>query len=210
MSNLIEQTAQSSLGAIVPTTSVLIQQTESSLAVVKDVLREGEAEDAFEHGKSCYKNKSYIGAVRAFSKAVMLKPEWIEAHQALNKAESYLRDYNTLQEHGLMSTSLLENADSYYWRSVEKRKLGDLEGTIYDLTKAIELNSEYSNAYNNRAFARRATGDLEGALADFNKVIELSPQYSTPYRNRGAFKRDFLNDLDGAKSDFTKAAESSN
>ena len=48
-----------------------------------------------------------------------------------------------------------------------------LQFKIDNYTKAINLNPDYSAAFNNRGFAKYSLNDYDGAIADYTKAIEL-------------------------------------
>ena len=57
--------------------------------------------------------------------------------------------------------------------NADLNKLGE---AIHDFTKAIEINSDYSQAYNNRGVAKNIlTGSKEGC-ADMKKAMELGSE----------------------------------
>ncbi|MBU0606132.1 MAG: tetratricopeptide repeat protein [Candidatus Omnitrophica bacterium] len=62
---------------------------------------------------------------------------------------------------------------------------GDIDQALSDYNKAIELNSEYADAYNNRGNAYTQKDNFDQALSDYNKAIELNPKYVDAYSNRG-------------------------
>ena len=86
--------------------------------------------------------------------------------------------------------------------------LGDKQGSIADLNKAIRLNPNYTLAYYSRGLAKYALGDQQGAIADFNEVIRLnatpSGSYYGVYNDRGLAKY-ALGDQQGAIADFNEA-----
>ena len=102
----------------------------------------------------------------------------------------------------LYSQSTLEE---YFYAGVAKYKFKDHYGAIADYTKAIELDTSYTNAYHNRGLAKNKLKDYYGAIADYSKAIELDPNYTYAYNNRGVSKW-YLKDNIGACSDFRKAA----
>ena len=53
---------------------------------------------------------------------------------------------------------------------------GDLDGSITDLTKALELDPRSAEAFTYRGAAKLAKTDAEGAIADFSKALELNPR----------------------------------
>ena len=52
-------------------------------------------------------------------------------------------------------------------------------------TKAIELNSKYTKAYNIRGGAYFGKGLYDQAISDCNKTIELNPKFAGACNNRG-------------------------
>jgi tetratricopeptide (TPR) repeat protein len=91
-------------------------------------------------------------------------------------------------------------------RGIEKGKNGDLDGTIADFNRAIELDPKDDAPYYNRAQAKRLKKDTAGAIADYTRAIELGSTNPAAYNNRGNARAE-SNDQDGAISDFTRAIE---
>ncbi len=52
---------------------------------------------------------------------------------------------------------------------------GNLDQAIADLTKAIELDPKYADAYYNRGFAHRSKGLKQAAINDFETYLRLEP-----------------------------------
>ena len=78
---------------------------------------------------------------------------------------------------------------AYYNRGIAKLNLGDFSGAVEDFGKAIEINPQYSDAYNNRGFVRyEKLSDFIGAINDFDTAIGLSPAEPDIYYNRGNAK----------------------
>ncbi len=82
----------------------------------------------------------------------------------------------------------------------------DWDGATANLTKAIELNPKYVEAYKNRGLAKNSNGDKVGAIADYSKAIDLDPKDASAYFNRGGVKK-AKGDLDGSIADYSKAIE---
>jgi tetratricopeptide (TPR) repeat protein len=99
-----------------------------------------------------------------------------------------------------------QTAEEYYDIANNKSELKDYQGAIVDYTKAIELNTNYSDAYLNRGDTKTRIQDYQGAIADFSKVIELNPTNSDAYYNRGV-SYSKLNKKESACLDLINAEE---
>jgi tetratricopeptide (TPR) repeat protein len=91
-------------------------------------------------------------------------------------------------------------------RGVACHARGDLDGALAEFDRAVELRSDYAEAYHNRGVVRQARGDLDGALADLDRAVELNPCCAEAYNNRGS-ARQARGDLDGALADYDRALE---
>ena len=47
----------------------------------------------------------------------------------------------------------------------------DFKGAIDDFTKAIELDSNFVDAYSSRGYAKNKLEDYKGAIADFSRYL---------------------------------------
>ena len=92
-----------------------------------------------------------------------------------------------------------ENASFYYDKGIQKMNVGDYQGSISDLTKAININPKFSDAYTNRGYAKYLSGDLDGAISDLNKAIKLDPNSAIAFSNRCAILPDKNKFLDAKK-----------
>ena len=106
--------------------------------------------------------------------------------------------------HSLSAKAEINNANSFYKKGLKKYDQNDFKGAISNFTKAIEINSEYAEAYEERGKAKDALSDFEGAISDFTKAIKINPEYGDAFYNRGLSKGE-LKDFKGAISDYTKA-----
>ena len=77
--------------------------------------------------------------------------------------------------------------------------LGQVEKAIEAYSHAIELKSDFADAYNNRGAAYEAKGDHDHAIQDYDKVIALKPEDAIAYNNRG--------NAYGAKGDHVRAIQ---
>ncbi|MCK4641185.1 MAG: tetratricopeptide repeat protein [Candidatus Marinimicrobia bacterium] len=72
--------------------------------------------------------------------------------------------------------------------------------------RAIELNPDFSDAYNNLGLVYDKQENYSDAIKCYNKAIEINPNYSYPYNNLGNVYSDQGNDYDAIKY-YMKAIE---
>jgi tetratricopeptide (TPR) repeat protein len=79
------------------------------------------------------------------------------------------------------------------------------EAALY-FTHAIELDSDFKQAYNSRGIAYSQLERYHLALEDFEEAIDLDENYKNAHNNRGV-TYELLGDLDDALEDFDRAIE---
>jgi tetratricopeptide (TPR) repeat protein len=84
--------------------------------------------------------------------------------------------------------------------------MGKFEQAIADHSRAIELKSDFAEAYFNRGVDYNESRQASQAIPDYTKAIELEPNYPSAYYARGLAYAD-TGDLAQAISDFDKALE---
>jgi hypothetical protein len=95
-----------------------------------------------------------------------------------------------------------EQAEADY----NKAKQADYNGAIEDYNRAIELHSQFVEAYCNRGIAKENLGDHYEALEDFDRAIETNSEYIDGYLRRGMLRQD-SGDYAGAIKDFDRVIE---
>jgi len=68
---------------------------------------------------------------------------------------------------------------------VEKMLQGDYQGAIAEFTQAIQIQSNFANAYSNRCLAYLQLQDYQNAVSDCTQAIKISPKNTEAYLNRG-------------------------
>lgn len=94
-------------------------------------------------------------------------------------------------------------AVSYFTKSCYEK---DLAKQIEYLSKAIEINPEYADAYNNRGIAYTHLKEYEKAIEDFSKAIEINQEDADTYYNRGIAYSN-LKEYEKVIEDYNKAIE---
>ena len=83
---------------------------------------------------------------------------------------------------------------------------GQLDHSIIDYTKAIELSPHYANAYFNRGYSYARKNKFDLAIADFDKTIVLKPNLALAYNSRG-YVYEQKGQLDSALLNYSKAIQ---
>lgn len=103
----------------------------------------------------------------------------------------------------------VKSAKEYFDSGMVRLQKKDIDGTIADMTKAIELNQRYVDAIFVRGQCLFLKGEHDRALLDYDKVIELAPAAKGMERvyNIRSILRVLKGDTAGALQDLEKAIE---
>jgi tetratricopeptide (TPR) repeat protein len=93
------------------------------------------------------------------------------------------------------------HTDSYNFLGVLYGKMGDLDKSIFNLKKAIEIDPVYHNALVNVGISYGRQNDLKSAFHAFDKAISINPNGIDAYLNKGIFLKNSGN-MDGAIDTF--------
>ncbi|WP_245969301.1 tetratricopeptide repeat protein [Candidatus Rickettsia colombianensi] len=104
-----------------------------------------------------------------------------------NDAEHYYRQGQSLYGNGeykeaLMSfeetSNIITRSSYYHYKGKTLLKLKYMEEAIKAFDKAIELKSDYAEAYNEKGYALAALEKHNEAISCYNRAIELEPDYA--------------------------------
>jgi tetratricopeptide (TPR) repeat protein len=143
-------------------------------------------------------------AIRCFSKAIELAPEFFEACN--NRAAAYTltgRIAEALRDYDKAIALRPDSADVYDNRGNARLLNNQPAEAIPDCDKAIALRPDFAEAYNTRASAYLRTGRFGLALRDCDRAIALKPAYAGPYLNR-ASAHDQMKEYDRALADLKR------
>jgi tetratricopeptide (TPR) repeat protein len=125
-----------------------------------------------------------------YTKAIEIDPRYAEAYYSRGLVEQRSGDTDkALADMNKAISVDPKKACAYYarglfiYRSSDSTKRSD--DAISDSTKAIELNSEYAEAYGLRGCARFDKGDVSNAISDWAKAIKIDPRNPWYYYQRG-------------------------
>jgi tetratricopeptide (TPR) repeat protein len=100
----------------------------------------------------------------------------------------------------LTKAVLFQNRGLAYLHSEKPKEAFD------DLTRAIEINPRYAEAYTNRGIANSILGNNDASVTDLTEALQIKPQDSITYINRGIVYRQVGEPLK-AIDDYSKAIQ---
>jgi protein O-GlcNAc transferase len=123
-------------------------------------------------------------AVSAYGRAIMLKPDYSEAHYNLG---------NVLQELGELSEAIAAYSRALEIRPAYAAALNNMANALkaqgqYDQSiaayrRALQIEPEYAEAVNNMGNALKAQGKLDDAISAYRRALELKPTYAIALNN---------------------------
>tara|TARA_Y100000589_G_scaffold322134_1_gene354580 strand:+ start:235 stop:1083 length:849 start_codon:yes stop_codon:yes gene_type:complete len=136
------------------------------------------------------------------------------------KSESYQKSYREKGNESLLKKNLvnainyftkaLQNDPNdffiYYQRALARYENGDINGSIEDYTKSINLNPFNREAYNNRGVAYSILGEYKKAISDFNNALHETKSYENEndILENLAYAKISYGNYSGAKEDYLK------
>jgi tetratricopeptide (TPR) repeat protein len=111
------------------------------------------------------------------------------------------------RQHKFLAQSTKQKAFDYLMLGAQKAKQLDYNGALVDFDRAIQIDPNFSYAYNARGAIKSESKDFRGGLADFNRAIQLDPNLAGAYKNRAVLKTSKLNDIQGGLADFNRAIQ---
>jgi tetratricopeptide (TPR) repeat protein len=143
-------------------------------------------------------------AVKRFKKALVINPEYAEAHNNLGVA---------LQNLGLMDAAVksYENAvavkpdytEAHNNLGVALQNLGLMDSAVKSYEKAVALKPDYTEAHNNLGNIFKELKQLDAAIKSYEKVIAINPDYPEAHYNLGNTLRE-LGQLETAIKSYEK------
>jgi len=144
-------------------------------------------------------------AIAAYNKALLIKPDFVEAHnniglafQALGKLEEAFSAYNKAL---LIKPDFVEAHNNI---GLAFQALGKLDEAVAAYNKALLIKPDFVEAHNNIANALRDLGKLEEAVAAYNKALLIKPDFVEAHNNIANALRD-LGKLEEAILSYTEA-----
>lgn len=166
----------------------------------------------------------YLNVMDSFVRLLQIKPNhsltltmlgkclanWSE--EPVNPAKPFYPWVRQRKDDALIFLSKAVHSDSlnalalYFQAELLRRQDDSIIKAVDSVTRAIEIDEKFSQAYLIRGAAMESLGDNLGAIADFTKAIELDSTYAAAYYRRGLLRKK-LNEFSEALDDLTKAMD---
>ena len=196
-------------GTLAGTALVLPSETPIALSpshAVDSVRLADTAEDYYQRGE-------WQNAVDAASAAIARSPDFAAAYLVRGRAYGQLGNVEDAAADFAAVTRLdpgirqsLEQAVVLRNRGAAAYNRGEVDLAIENFTRAIELNPQYTRAYNNQGIAYGTKGEHDLAIENFTRAIELNIQFAEAYNGRGVAYGD-KSEHDLAIDNFNRAIE---
>ncbi|MFP3043154.1 tetratricopeptide repeat protein [Treponema primitia] len=165
----------------------------------------GDAKASYDRGVAANGRKDYDTAIREFTEAIRINPNYADAYFLRGFAYGSKGDNDRAIADYTEAIRLNPNyTNAYYNRSLAYGAKGDNDRAIADYTEAIRLNPNHANAYYGRGLVYYNKHEYDRAIADYTEAIRLDPNYTDAYYNRGLAYQDGKRDYDRAIADYTE------
>lgn len=141
--------------------------------------------DTLEQGKKHFENDNFSEALASFTQYLTEHINHADAlffraicHRKLGDYKSSIIDFTAVLK------KLPEEATIYSERGVSYFHNKQIDLSLKDMDKAVELEPQKAYRYSSRAFIK-AYKDIEGAIADYKKAIEIDPKDEISFNNLG-------------------------
>jgi tetratricopeptide (TPR) repeat protein len=141
------------------------------------------ADNFYVQGGEKYQKKDYEGAIAAYSQAIQLNPNYVEAYKSRGDARSELQDnQGAIADYNKALQINPNYASSYLGRGTVRGTLRDERGAMADFNEALRINPNYAEAYLKRGTYRYyRLKDKQGGIEDVNQGIRLNPNSQYAY-----------------------------
>jgi tetratricopeptide (TPR) repeat protein len=146
-------------------------------------------------------------AVASYTKALQIKPDFVQAHNNLGIA---LNDLGRHEEAIASYTEALQIkpdfAGAHNNLGSALKALGKHEKAIASYTEALQIKPDYAEAHYNLGIALNDLGKHEQAITSYTKALQIKPDYAEVQNNLGIALSD-LQKHEEAIASYTKALQ---
>jgi tetratricopeptide (TPR) repeat protein len=189
-----------------PASPIAVQAATEAMAAAAQAPKVAEeeltAQQWFERG---YESKNPDDAIRFYTKAITLKPDFAVAY--FNRGIAFHEKGNlerAIQDYDEILRLRPNAADAMINRGTALLDAGNSQGALRDFDRALELTPGDPEAFYDRGIAQEALGNITAALADYDRVLTLKPDYAEALINRANLLGN-SGDFDRALQDYDRA-----
>jgi len=159
------------------------------------------------YGKVLVERNDLQAALRLYSRAIELNPNYDVSYYNSGCTKAELKDYaGAIADYSRAISLNPQDVLSYYNRAYARTELKDFAGAIADYEAALKLDPYDAHIYNNLGNLKAEfLKDFAGSIQFYTKAITLNRNNVSAYTNRGNSKY-MLHDIRGACEDWKMAA----
>ena len=125
-------------------------------------------------------------AVESYRQALVLTPDYAEAHGNLGAVLQGQGMYDAAAEHLRRATCLRpEDAGAHSNLGVVLQTQGHLDAALESFHRALAIKPNHAEAHNNLGMAQQAQGRLDAALDSFHRALAINPNHAEAHNNIG-------------------------
>lgn len=163
------------------------------------------AYEALYRGLSAMDKGDFDKAIKDFTTAIEIKPDFAEAYNNRGIAYFEKRDFDTaIQNYDNAIKIKPRLAEAYNNRGNAYGKKRDFDTAVQNYDNAIEIKPDYAEAYCNRGIAYGEKDDFDTAIQNHDKAIEIKPDADDVYLHRGLIHSK-KHDFESAIKDYSEA-----
>ena len=131
----------------------------------------------------------YQNAISDYSKAIRLKPDFVEAYHNRGIVKAVLgQHFDAIADYDIAIRLDPDYAITYSNRGAAKGALGQYSNAIIDFDTSIKLDPDDAMNYYLRGRAKLELNEYSNAIIDFDTSIKLDPDDAGTYTDRGVAK----------------------
>jgi len=137
-------------------------------------------------GVIAYQNRENDVALDFIKKALIIKPDYAEAHNNLGVIFKELKEIDeAITCYKIALTINNDYAEAHYNLGVVLKEIGKLDEAITSYKRALEHKPDYAEALYNLGNSLNECGELEEAIASYRETITIKPDYAEAHSNLG-------------------------